>query len=593
MSVHFRNLKLSTKQTIGFSFILLILAAVCLFAVYQVNALREDIYRINNNWLPRVESISAVNFSALEMRILLFDLTFAADSIQEDIIVTRFLELLDVIDENRVTYEGLKSDSLVENAFSVEEEALYSNFDILYDDYLSYFFTYYDLVQDGREDEAASLLTEKAAIVFEEFSEYLQDLVDLNKRGAETAAQRAEDRNIATRRIIMLLFLGANVVAILTIVVLVRMITVPIQQLESAAESVAGGRLNVHLDSTTKDAIGRLALSFNQMTTSLRTAKEKTEIQEAKLKAQREALQISNAELAEKSASLEQQKKEIEQKNRALEATVRRLKETQQQLLIKEKMASLGQLTAGIAHEIKNPLNFVNNFAVIVSELTEDLNEILHRQKNKPVDEYFDNIEEILNDLAHSASKINEHGQRADGIVRGMLLHSRGSTGTRESLDLNKLVVDYCNLSYHGMRATQPGFNATIRHELDETIGDIEVVPQEIGRVLLNLLNNAFYAVFEKQQQSSDVYDPTVTVRTTRDPENVVVSVTDNGDGMPDSVKARIFEPFFTTKPTGSGTGLGLSLSYEIVTQGHGGHLTVETAPGEGATFIMTLPLAG
>ena len=590
MNAYFRDLKLSTKQAVGFGFILLILAVVCLFAIYQVNALREDIDRINNNWLPRVEAISNVHFSTLEMRIQLFDLTYAASAVQEETIVNRFLELLDVIDENRVTYVRLKSDSLVEDVYSVEEEALYSNFDNLYDDYLSYFFTYYDLVQDDREDEAASLLTEKAATVFEEFSAYLRDLVDLNKRGAGAAAQRAEERNIATRRVIMLLFLGANIVAIFTILVLVRMITIPLQQLESAAASVASGRLNVHLDSTTKDAIGRLALSFNQMTNSLRRAKEKTEIQEARLKAQHEALQFTNVELEEKSKDLEDQKKEIEQKNVTLEATVQRLKETQQQLLIKEKMASLGQLTAGIAHEIKNPLNFVNNFAVIVSELTEDLSQALRQQKDEPEGESLANIDEILNDLSYSAKKINEHGQRADGIVRGMLLHSRGSSGMREWIDINKLVVDYCNLSYHGMRATQPGFNATIKHDLDEAVERIEVVPQEIGRVILNLLNNAFYAVFVKQERVDGPYDPCVLAKTKKKGDYIEITIEDNGDGIPNDIKAKIFEPFFTTKPTGSGTGLGLSLSYEIVTQGHGGNLTVESTPGKGAAFYVSLP---
>ena len=255
-------------------------------------------------------------------------------------------------------------------------------------------------------------------------------------------------------------------------------------------------------------------------------------------------------------------------------------------------MASLGQLTAGIAHEIKNPLNFVNNFAVLSIELSEELSKELESNKEQTVASVLDEVEELLVDLRFNAQKISEHGQRADSIVRGMLEHSRGHADERRPLEINGLVDEYVNLAYHGMRARQPDFNVTLERDYDEAVGTLEVVPQEMGRVLLNLLNNAFYAVYERRLALDGTFEPRVSVSTRALGDRLEIRVEDNGGGIPEAIRDRIFEPFFTTKPTGSGnTGLGLSLSYEIVTQGHGGTLSVESEEGEGATFVVSLPV--
>ena len=272
---------------------------------------------------------------------------------------------------------------------------------------------------------------------------------------------------------------------------------------------------------------------------------------------------------------------------RKLNEAIDHLKRTQQQLVQSEKMASLGALTAGIAHEIKNPLNFVNNFAALSADLINEIEEAIASNPDLRASE----VQDLLSDLRLNSNKIAEHGKRADGIVRSMLEHSRGAEGERRSTDVNTLLEEYVNLAFHGMRAQQSEFNCTLVRDYDPGAGSVEMVPQEMGRVLINLLNNAFYAVHVKRQEVDGGYEPQVRVSTSRNGRNVIISIRDNGGGIPDTVREKIFEPFFTTKPTGSGTGLGLSLSYEIVTQGHGGQMTVDSQPGEYSEFSVFLPL--
>ena len=274
----------------------------------------------------------------------------------------------------------------------------------------------------------------------------------------------------------------------------------------------------------------------------------------------------------------------LQEKNEQVEQALRELKATQKQLIQSEKMASLGELTAGIAHEIQNPLNFVNNFSELNKELAEELKQELATGN-------WQQAKEIADDIMANEEKINHHGKRADAIVKGMLQHSRSSSGQKEPTDLNALCDEYLRLAYHGLRAKDKSFNAAFRTELDDSIGKVNVMPQEMGRVILNLINNAFYAVSAKALASADRrYEPLVTVTTRKAADKVEIRITDNGTGIPEKVLDKIFQPFFTTKPTGEGTGLGLSLSYDIVTKGHGGELTVETRQGEGTTFTIQLP---
>jgi signal transduction histidine kinase len=293
---------------------------------------------------------------------------------------------------------------------------------------------------------------------------------------------------------------------------------------------------------------------------------------------------LNNRQKQKSNTALQEQKKQIEN-------TYNQLKATQSQLIQTEKMASLGELTAGIAHEIQNPLNFVNNFSEVNSELISELKEATTKGN-------LDDIKSITATLEENERKIASHGRRADAIVKGMLQHSRKSSGQKEPTDINTLCDEYLRLAYHGLRAKDKSFSAKFETHLDLALPKVNVVPQEIGRVVLNLINNAFYACTERSRSAvseqaklqAASYKPQVTVTTKQMGDKIEIRVSDNGPGIPDSIKEKIFQPFFTTKPTGQGTGLGLSLSYDIV-KAHGGEVLIQTTQEDGALFCVQLPL--
>ena len=319
-----------------------------------------------------------------------------------------------------------------------------------------------------------------------------------------------------------------------------------------------------------------MLIRSNKQNKALNKERKKTLAEEERNKfisAQKEKLELI---VEERTAEITKQKDEL------MDAFTE-LKNTQSQLVQSEKMASLGELTAGIAHEIQNPLNFVNNFSEVSTEL---LDEMMDELKSG-------NTEEVLAlaaDVKANQEKISHHGKRAGAIVKGMLQHSRISSGKNEPTDINALCDEYLRLSYHGLRAKNKSFNADFKAVLDKKLPEIKVVPQDFGRVLLNLINNAFFAVNEKSKTENKDFKPSVIVKTKLEKTKVIISVSDNGSGIPEDVKEKIFQPFFTTKPTGEGTGLGLSLSYDIVTA-HGGELKVETNEDEGTEFIIILPI--
>jgi len=278
------------------------------------------------------------------------------------------------------------------------------------------------------------------------------------------------------------------------------------------------------------------------------------------------------------------QKRKIEAQKESVENALNELKAAQAQLIQSEKMASLGELTAGVAHEIQNPLNFVNNFSELSSELMDEMMEELNKAD-------IEEAKAIATDIRQNLLKINHHGKRADAIVRGMLQHSRKNTGQKEWIDINALADECLRLSYHGLRAKDKAFNANFTTHFDKSIGKLNLIPQDINRVLLNLFNNAFYAVNEKKKQLNGTYEPVVTVNTKRLPNQVEIKINDNGIGIPQNIMPKVFQPFFTTKPTGQGTGLGLSLSYDII-KAHGGEIKLESKEGEGTEFIIQLPVS-
>jgi signal transduction histidine kinase len=324
--------------------------------------------------------------------------------------------------------------------------------------------------------------------------------------------------------------------------------------------------------------LGLLVAARSQKQSLLKEQKQREEEAQA-----REQVATQNAELermvAARTAALTQQSAELRE---ALDE----LQTIQGQLIQAEKMASLGELTAGIAHEIQNPLNFVNNFAEVSSELLDELADEQTRPTPDPALEA-----ELLADLQQNLEKITHHGKRAASIVRGMLEHSRTSTGERQPTDLNALCDEYLRLAYHGLRAKDKSFNATLQTDFAPVLPLVEAVSQDLGRVLLNLFTNAFYAVRQRQLATAEPgYAPTVRVSTARAGDEVVVRVRDNGTGIAEEVQQKIFQPFFTTKPSGEGTGLGLSLSYDLVVKGHGGTLEVDSEEGSYTEFTMRLP---
>lgn len=383
--------------------------------------------------------------------------------------------------------------------------------------------------------------------------------------------------NINTRTTIGLCFL-ALLLAVAIAIFTARWVTQPILRLNTAAKDIANGKWNRPVTVQRSDELGELANSFNEM-----------------------AKQIKD--------SFDTLEQKVEERTQALSETLKQLKTTQAQIIAQEKLASLGALTAGIAHEIKNPLNFINNFAELSVELTAELLEEIQRSQvnteqtvTATEQEY---IEELLTDLGQNAEKIAEHGKRADKIVRGMLMHSRGESADRQPTDINALLTEAINLSYHGMRAQDTSFNLSIKTELDDRLQPLKVVASDMNRVFLNIVNNACYATHAKAkaigtehlftehlstEHPSTAYAPTLTVSTIDREEQIEIRIRDNGLGIAPEVQGKIFEPFFTTKPTGEGTGLGLSMSYDIVVQEHQGEIYVETETGQYTEFIIKLP---
>ncbi len=373
------------------------------------------------------------------------------------------------------------------------------------------------------------------------------------------STREIEENKKIIRTTSLIVSIAIFVIGLLIGILLSRKISKPVIALRNAARLVGEGDLTQRVKTNSKDEIGDLANAFNTMVSDL----EKT----------RTELYTSNRNLSDS--------------NSALSNTLNELKATQTQLIQSEKMASLGELTAGIAHEIQNPLNFVNNFAEVSIELAEELKEALLKTLAGKLPE---NVAALTDDLIQNQQKINFHGKRAGSIVKGMLQHSRRSNGQKELTDINRLADEYLRLSYHGLRAKDKAFNAAIETDFDEQLGKINILPQELGRVLINLYTNAFYAVMHKKQTAGSDYMPAVYVKTKGEKGSIKIFVKDNGDGIPAGMRDKIFQPFFTTKPTGEGTGLGLSLSYDIITKGHGGALKVQSEEGEYAEFIIQLP---
>jgi len=388
---------------------------------------------------------------------------------------------------------------------------------------------------------------------------------------------------------VILILVGSGLVVVFLVILFIsRSITGPLRRLTSAAEEFADGNFNVALPPIrSKDEIGRLNNAFVYMQETL--AKTIHDLQKTS-----DELKVSHEQLEEYSRTLEQKvderTSELKAKHQELDAAFNRLKAAQAQLVQSEKMASLGQLTAGIAHEIKNPLNFINNFSELSVELVQEILEEKDKLVSCMGEKEADYILGILQDVEGNVKKIHDHGKRADSIIRGMLLHSRGKSGERMPTDVNALLAEYVNLGYHGMRASDQSFNIKIESDYDPGLKQVNVIPQDLSRVFLNMINNACYSTHSKKKEFKDAYFPILRVSTKDLGDKFEVRIWDNGKGMPKAVAEKVFNPFFTTKPAGSGTGLGLSISFDIIVQEHQGQISVDSKEGEYAEFVITIP---
>ncbi|MBW7961025.1 sensor histidine kinase [Bradyrhizobium sp. BR 10261] len=356
-----------------------------------------------------------------------------------------------------------------------------------------------------------------------------------------------------------IVLLAASIFAVLAGIFLARRMVGPIQALRSGAERMGGGDFSQRISIKTGDELEGLADQFNDMGSRL---------------------QESYADLENK----------VERRTAELKQSLNDLRAVQDRLIQTEKLASLGQLTAGIAHEIKNPLNFVNNFSSVSTELIDELNEVLQAASLDAKTR--EEVDELAHMLKGNLEKVTQHGKRADSIVKNMLLHSREGSGEHRAVDINAVVEESLNLAYHGARAEKPGFNITLKRDFDPTAGMADIYPQEITRVFLNLISNGFYAAAKRKESAADGFEPTLSATTRSLGDKVEIRIRDNGTGIPQDVKERMFNPFFTTKPAGEGTGLGLSMSHDIVVKQHGGTIDVNTTPGAFTEFIVTLPRA-
>lgn len=363
------------------------------------------------------------------------------------------------------------------------------------------------------------------------------------------------------------LVLTTAAIVALTASSVAQAISYPILMLIRKTRLMTSGDLSQRIQVHSDDEVGRLGQSFNEMAFQLDTTVKNLDQIVAK------------------------RTKEVEMQNIKLEQTIEELQQTQDRLVSQEKLASLGALTAGIAHEIKNPLNFINNFAELSIQIEQELQNHLDKIKSLISTDESNEIKELLNNLNLNLGRIYKHGKQADSIVHNMLQHSRGIAGEKMFVDINHLLDEYVTLAYHGMRAQDISFNVKIEKSYDPNLPKIAVVPQEISRVFLNLLNNAYYSVHQKKKQMPEDYVPTVRISTQKSGDLVIIKIWDNGLGISDEIFPKLFTPFFTTKPPGEGTGLGLSLSYTIVTQGHNGVLMADSEPGEFAEFTIQLPI--
>lgn len=583
----FKDLKFGVKQGLSFGIILFILFGMNGVSVYNLGSLNKEIEEISNNWLERAVTISDLNLNVSQLRAFQLEHAYTFDAMKMRVLEEEMGLLLDQINENIDKYEKLKKKYKKKDIYSKKEEKFYEGFVNNWEIYVDISFSIFKLSKENNKQEAINLIMGKAKEVYTSTSADLVSLVSLSKLDAFKATKRAEKTFTNTKNFTRLTFIIVLGISLFLTFLLIRLITIPIKQLDRAAVAVAKGNLNIWLDINSKDEIGRLAKTFLAMAESLRNYQRRNEEQSAVLLKQQAELQEKNNELTQKSESLEQQKIEIEKKNKDLEKAFVDLKYTQNKLIQSEKLASLGQLTAGIAHEINNPINFVMSN---ILPLRNDINDILglvkkydELIKTKCYNQEFDEIEKLKNkiDYKYLLSEIesllngmDEGANRTADIVKGLRNFSRMDEGVMVLADINL-----------GLDSTLIMLKNVIKNRIEviKDFGNIPMIlcyPGKLNQVFLNILSNAKDSITDKGK---------IFIKTYNDENYVYISIKDTGAGMTEEIKEHIFEPFYTTKEVGKGTGLGLSITYGIVSD-HNGKIDVISEVSKGTEFIISLP---
>ena len=585
--IFFKDLKFGVKQGLSFGIIFFILAGINAISVYNLGSLNKEIEEISNNWLERAVTLSDLNLNTSQLRSFQLEHAYTFDQNKKRIQEEEMIALIDQINDNIDKYEKLKKKYKKKDVYSNKEERLYDGFINNWEIYVDVSFNIIKLSRENNKNAAMDLLLGKAKSIYTTCGDDLVSLVSLSKLDAFKATKRAEKTFVATKNLSRFMVLVAIGLSIFLIFVLVRLITIPIKQLDRAAAAVAKGNLDIWLDINSKDEIGRLAKTFLQMADSIKQFKTRTEDQASKLIHQQQELQETNLLLQQKSEFLENQTKLIEQKNTDLEKALENLKYTQNKLIQSEKLASLGQLTAGIAHEINNPINFVMSN---ISPLRRDIHDILQllikyeevirvNDCEKHMDIIYSYKKEIdfdflLNEIENLLNGMDDGAKRTADIVKGLRNFSRIDSGEMVMADINS-----------GLESTLIMLKNVLKNKIEVVLnlGNIPTIlcyPGRLNQVFLNILTNAKDSIVDKGK---------IFIKTWYDDEYVYISIKDTGIGIDESVKERIFEPFYTTKEVGKGTGLGLSITYGIINN-HNGKIDVFSKVGEGTEFVISIP---
>ena len=585
----FRNLRIKTKQIVGFSSILLIFAGVNIFSIYGLNSMKSDIDEFEQNWLPRTIAITEINTNSSNLRREQLQYAFARNEEVKKGETELLIKYIDKINDNIDRYETLKEKYGGAVAYNLIEDSIYASFQKNWEKYLDLSFEFIQLSDDNKNDEALKLMNNQARKVFDDYSTDLSVLVDICEINVVSSANHSDTTYRITHFITLFLLVIAVVLSAVLTIVMVRLILVPVYRLEKASQDVANGDLDVEVPVTSNDEMGNLSLAFNQMTGSLKEAKEKEKVQTERLKMQWDVLTETNQELEENSKRLESQKVKIENKNKQLQSAMNKLKEAQNQLVQSEKMASVGQLTAGIAHEINNPINFVSSNISPLKRDMEDIMKLLElcasETEKENLQKKFDNIEKfkeeieydvILQEVKQLLSGIEEGARRTMEIVKGLRNFSRLDEGEKKLADINEGIDSTLLMLRNQLKN---------RIEVVKNFGSIPQLlcyPGKLNQVFMNIINNAGQSIEE---------NGIIEISTIYENKNIQVSIKDNGKGMSPEVTNHIFEPFYTTKDVGKGTGLGLSISYGIIKE-HDGEIVVKSNEGEGTEFVITMPVS-